>query len=328
MVFCTKCGGEIDKDWKHCPSCGQIATKKTVSKRKSAESAKPTIIAKDAIPVVNGIPIHSTKQNILQAKSLNLEENDSNKNFNKFIMIFFSILGIVLLGIGLINNNSARNERAYQESKIKEEKDEIAQINAQINSERIQTDKRSFINSLSAFKYLNCKPYFTKGENWDMTLGGVEGIEKFPIEYIFNPKQKIEWESMGNSIDRTLITIASYELQLSPLYWSIFDIYKEEGMGGYKSMWNQNFNFLDKMATKLCYQNEPSPQQLALVEESMLAISSWRLDFQSWIAEAKESRNRISEEISEYVKDMNTPKCTETKTNIPGYNIIKCTNLP
>ena len=32
MDFCTKCGTEIDKDWKHCPSCGQ-PVKKIIPKR-------------------------------------------------------------------------------------------------------------------------------------------------------------------------------------------------------------------------------------------------------------------------------------------------------
>jgi hypothetical protein len=325
MAFCTKCGDEVNKDWKHCPSCGQVVTKSTLSTKKSDVSPKSTFIAKDAKPAVNGIPAKSTKKVIPQDEALKLDESNSNKNFEKFVAVFVSlILGMVLI-IGISSYNSASAERALKESKIQEKKKEEEQAQAAI----FQADKVSFVDSLLAFKNSNCKPKFSKGETWAMELDGVEGIGEFSTNYGFNPDRKIQWESMGNAVDRTLVVIASYQLKLGDLYWDIFDIYKEMNeMGGYRSKWNQNFVFLDKMAKKLCYQDEPSPQQLIFAEESLLAISDWRFGFQSWYTEAKESSTRISQEYADYYEEMTTPKCTETKTNIPGYNIVKCTNLP
>lgn len=325
MAFCTKCGDRIEKDWKHCPSCGQVVVKKTLSTKKLSGSPKPIFLAKDAIPLINGVPSESIRKNLPQDKPLTLKDKNTDKKFLSFIGIFVFFIVIIILGIGISENNSNSAELARKELKAKQEETEIAQAFA----EEIKTDKTNFMYSSPAFRISNCKPQFYKSDDWAMKLDGVEGIEEFPTKYAFSSDRRIEWEAMGNTVDRTLIVIAAYELKLSNLYWDIFDIYKEKDqMGGYKPKWNQYFNFLDKMASKLCYQDEPTPQQIVLAEESLNAISSWRFGFESWYAEARESSRRISEEISDYVKDLTTPKCTETKTNIPGYNIIKCTNLP
>ena len=326
MTFCTKCGDRIEKDWKHCPSCGQVVAKKTLSAKKLSGSPKPIVLAKDATPIINGVPPQSIRKNLSQDKSLNLNDKNPDKKFLSLVGVFVFFIVVIILGIGVSKNNSNSAELARQQLKVEEKEAEIAQAFA----EEIKTDKGKVLYSAPAFRVSNCKPKFYKSDDWEMKLDRVVGIEEFPTKYAFNSDRKIEWESMGNSVDRTLVVIAAYELKLSELYWDIFDIYKEKDrMGGYKSEWNQYFNFLDKMASKLCYQDEPSPQQLVLAEESMNSISTaWRLGFESWHRLATEASRDISQEISDYVKDLTTPKCTETKTNIPGYNIIKCTNLP
>jgi uncharacterized membrane protein YvbJ len=49
MIFCTKCGGELKKGWKHCPSCGEVAAKTKSISPKNSEPTKETKINEEGI---------------------------------------------------------------------------------------------------------------------------------------------------------------------------------------------------------------------------------------------------------------------------------------
>jgi hypothetical protein len=322
MAFCTKCGGSINSSWKHCPTCGsKIEKTPSTPKKKPTKSDKPGSEIKTS-PVINGIP-PEIQQVLSSSKNYSKFDKPSSKfNEKKFgITVAVILLMLVLILFQLPNESNSESLPIAETNQQSEESIQAAK--------ELQEDKVNFWSSVNDFKSAGCKPVFTKGENWDMEVTGAQGVKDIASKYAFNTTNQEVWISWGNQVDKALVLIASYEFKLSELYWDIFDIYKErERMGIYKSQWNQYYNNLNNMAKKLCYKEEPTSSQILLAEEFIPTVDKWRGDFEMWYSEAKERSRDISQEISDYVTDLTTPKCTETKTNIPGYNIIKCTNLP
>jgi hypothetical protein len=321
MAFCTKCGGSINSSWKHCPICGSKVEKISITpKKKPAKSDIPRSEI-NASPVINGIP-PEIQQSLSSSKTYSKFDKPSSKFNEKKFGITVAVIILMLIFILFQLPNESKSESLP-----------IAETNEQ-SKESIQADKDlradkiNFSSSVNYFRGANCKPKFTKGEDWDMEVTGVEGIKDIASKYAFNATNTEIWNTWGNQADKALGLIASYELKLSELYWYIFDIYKNDGMGVYKADWNDYFNELNDMAKKLCYKDEPTSTQISLAEEFISAASKWNPAFEMWYSKAWERQIEISQEISDYVDDLTTPKCTETKTNIPGYNIIKCTNLP
>ena len=299
MDLCTKCGDEIDKSWKHCPACGQANIQNASLKLKSFEGT-----------IQSFTPHRSSIKN------------------NPALPIFVFLVGAILI-FAISNIRSYVEDQQVQTYSDSLDKAKRTQFESSTKQQETGRDRTNFATSLSSFKSLGCKPKFYKNDsnrtaNWDMELEGVSGIEDFGFKYAFNQSQQENWQTWGNQVDRALIVIASLELQISDLYWYIYDIYKTEGMAKYKSDFNQWFSVFNKMAINLCYQSEPTAEQYELAQKLMPEIDKFYGDFRIWRTEAMEEIEAIRGGMRNEVEEGNTAQCTEIKTNIPGYNIIKC----
>ena len=323
MFFCTKCGVELKESWKHCPSCGQAAAKKESISAKNSRLPKETKITEDASPVINGVPRAAFKNTSV--------DNTNSDNSNK--KLFGIVATIVVLGILVmaLSSNSSSDYSDYQVARTEEVK-----VDPEV--EKIKAEKISFDSSLSAFLLSECKPTITKAkgswENLDtwvlpgMTLDGVSGISTFPERYqnqfaLSAPKVD-DW---GNSVDKTLMVVAAYEQLLAPLYYEISGLWSSwSELGKFKGQFNAYFNKVDGIAKKLCYGTNPAPteSQLKSADKYLSELVDGWFDFVAWTDKvwARES------ELSDDLDYQTTPRCTETKTNNPNYNIITCTNLP
>ena len=324
MAFCTNCGTEIKKSWKHCPICGQTVIQRDGSSNKPVAHNQTNPSVK-----LNQLPKKEVKGRVKDTDPQNLTLNpDLGIKIAKEMPFLLVVLFLIVVLIVLLANRSQDSE-----SSINQQMQDTNEINAKSQYAReLSMDKGSFFASLYSFKSSNCEPRFYKGDKsrtseWDMELEGVGGIEDFPSKYAFNPDRQKDWQTWGNQVDKALIVIASYEYRMSSLYWYIFDLYKNDGMGAYRSSFNQFYGVLNKMAQNLCYQGEPTAEQYELAQKLMPEIDNLRGDIEMWLTEAYERVDEIREGISAEVQDFLTPKCTETKTNIPGYSIIKCTNI-
>jgi hypothetical protein len=328
MAFCTKCGGEVDKNWKHCPSCGQAVVKKIASSSSSSPTSKvPTPkeirIQDNAVPVVKGIPQSSKRIDSLSPAIAAADKADPKGR----TLIAFSIILVMILGIILGGNIGSDEESAVLDELPIEE----VQVDPAVEQAKI--DKANFYTSLTAFLDAGCKPEITKpGPEFsdvmaDMELPGVQGIDDFPEKYNrqvgFGGVSVEDW---GTPIEKALVVTAAYESKLSGLYWDVFDLFRSQSeLGKYKTKFNQYFNKADNVAKKLCYKNgQPSESQLDAADKSLAALTDEWGDFNSWYEEVNARSQDLHAELDSYGK----PICTETPTNLPGYNIVKCTNLP
>jgi hypothetical protein len=323
MIFCTKCGGELKKSWKHCPSCGEGAAKTAPISPKNSKLPKETKINEDASPAINGVPRATFKNTSVD----NANSDNSNK---KLLGIVASIAVLGILVMALASNSSSD----YSEVQIAP----AEEVSADPEAEKIKAEKISFDSSLSAFLLSECKPTITKAkgswENLDtwvlpgMTLDGVSGISTFPERYqnqfaLSAPKVD-DW---GNSVDMTLMVVAAYEQLLAPLYYEIFGLWSPwSELGKFKGQFNAYFNKVDGIAKKLCYGTNPAPTeaQLKSTDKYLSELVDGWLDFVTWTDKVWTRESELSDDLDYQT----TPRCTETKTNNPNYNIITCTNLP
>jgi hypothetical protein len=328
MAFCTKCGGEVDKNWKHCPSCGQAVLKKTAASSQSAPTPKaPTPkeirIQENAVPVIKGIPQSINRIDPSSQTNASAQAADPRRlTIIASVAIFVIILGIIFVNVRGSNVESA----VPDEVPVEEVKIDPAVEQAKI-------DKDNFYTSLTAFLDAGCKPEITRpGPEFsdvmaDMELPGVQGIDDFPEKY--NQQfgfGAVSVEDWGTPIEKTLVVAAAYESKLSELYWDVFDLFRPQSeLGKYKTKFNQYFNKADNVAKKLCYKNgTPSESQLAAADKSLKALTDEWSGFTTWLEEVNARSQDLHAELDSYGK----PVCTETPTNLPGYNIVKCTNLP
>ena len=114
MIFCTKCGGELKKSWKHCPSCGEGAAKTAAVSPKNSKLPKETKITEDASPVINGVPRAAFKNTSV--------DNTNSDNSNK--KLFGIVETIVVLGILVmaLSSNSSSDYSDYQVARTEEVK--------------------------------------------------------------------------------------------------------------------------------------------------------------------------------------------------------------
>ena len=323
MIFCTKCGGELKKSWKHCPSCGEGAAKTAPVSPKNSKLPKETKINEDASPAINGVPRAAFKNTSVDNANL---DNSNKKLFG--IVASIAVLGILVMALA---SNGSSDYSEVQMAPAEE-------VSVDPEAEKIKTEKISFDTSLSAFLLSECKPTITKAkggfENLDtwvlagMTLDGVSGISTFPERYrnqftLSAPKVD-DW---GNSVDKTLMVVAAYEQLLAPLYYEIFDMWSPwSELGKFKGQFNAYFNKVDGIAKKLCYGTNPAPteSQLKSTDKYLSELVDGWFDFVTWTDKVWAREAELSDDLDYET----TPRCTETKTNNPNYNIVTCTNLP
>lgn len=318
MVFCTKCGVEIDKDWKHCPSCGQVVTRKTVSNKKLTVSPKPIMISKDAIPVVNGVPTHSMKKSIPQSRSLTLEETKSNKKFNKVLIIVSSILGIMILVAFVTSNNKTGNLlepesiSASPEVRLASDVPWIDPVGSQDRYPPGIDNAGEFYGALNDFQYIKCQRN-SKARGIDSIPESLWSINGYPIYANRYPKEFF-W---GTSSEKLKVGLASMASGLAQVENTVKYLNSKSRSADFKT-WDKSFK---KWASVGCQEPE------LLEVEANKALMDFFYNYEIFFNWTREVFDQSDEENAAYEESLK-PQCTETKTNIPGYNIIKCTNLP
>lgn len=329
MAFCTKCGGKVNKDWKHCPACGKSTEINRESPSKFSKIVDEIPLKKNAEAVINGIPQEFNKSNLAQEIELK-KFKEEGKSKDKLFLISGAILVVISLIFIPVSNRESTNS-------VTQESNQEVQAKTDPELEKLKVERQTFNESIGNFLRADCKPIITKGkgqagdDNWVMANMEVPigNITFFPERYInqgsFSSKG-MSVEEWGNQVDKTLIFAAAYEQLLAPLYWEIYGMWdKWSELGKYKTQFTSYLNKVNGIATKLCYtDNEPSDQQLKLAEKySTDLVNAWPA-FNSWREEvwAKES------DLSDQLEYDTTPRCTESKTNNPNYNIVTCTNLP
>ena len=318
MIYCTKCGGNIDKNWNHCPSCGEVASKKTVSNKKSVESPKPTTISKDAIPVVNGIPANSTKKIIPRARSFTSEENNSNKNFNKFLVVFFFSLGIMILVAFVTSNNNTGNLlepesiSASPEVRLASDVPWIDPVGSQDRYPPGIDNAGEFYGVLTDFQDIKCQR--------DSKASGIYSIPEslwsiggYPL-YANRYPREFFW---GTSSEKLKVGLASMAWELANVENTVKYLNSKSRSADFKT-WNNSFK---KWASVGC--QEPELPETEANKALMDFFYNYEMFF-NWTREVFDQSAEESEAFAESLK----PQCTEYPSTNPKYSIIKCTNLP
>jgi hypothetical protein len=232
MIFCTKCGVELKKSWKHCPSCGEAAAKTAPISPKNSKLPKETKINEDASPAINGVPRAAFKNTSVD----NANSDNSNK---KLLGIVASIAVLGILVMALASNGSSD----YSEVQMAP----AEEVSADPEAEKLESERKGFSTDLATFLSMGCKPEITKKkgdliydyDNYvspDMSLYGIDYAYTFPARYInqvgLSAPKVDDW---GNQVDKTLIIAAAYEKGLAPLYHEIYGMWNEwSELGKYK----------------------------------------------------------------------------------------------
>jgi hypothetical protein len=207
-------------------------------------------------------------------------------------------------------------------------------------AEKLEIERKGFSTDLATFLSMGCKPEITKKKGnilyndfedivfADMSLYGIDHAYTFPARYInqvaLSAPKVDDW---GNQVDKTLIIAAAYEKRLAPLYYEIYDMWNGwSELGKYKSQFDAYFKKVNGIATSLCYNGGalPTDNQFKLADKYIKELSEDWLEFNDWVDKVWAREAELSDDL-EYET---TPRCTETKTNNPNYNIVTCTNLP
>jgi hypothetical protein len=317
MVYCTKCGGNIDKNWKHCPSCGQVVAKQTASIAKSTKPPKPTMISKDAIPVVNGIPTYSTKKRIPQSRSLTLEENYSNKKFNKLLAVFFSILGILVLVAVVQSNNTSdllepESISASPVVRLASDVPWIDPVGSQSQYPPGIDDAGEFYGALNDFQSIKCQRN-SKARGIDSIPESLWSINGYPIYANRYPKEFF-W---GTSSEKLKVGLASMASGLAQVENTVKYLNSKSRSADFKT-WDKSFK---KWASIAC--QEPELPEVEAYKVLMDFFYNYEMFF-NWTREVFDQSDEESEAFAESLK----PQCTEYPSTNPRYSIVKCTNLP
>jgi hypothetical protein len=325
MIFCTKCGGELKKSWKHCPSCGEVAANTKSMSPKNSKLPKASKISKAEEVEINNL-LHEG----IQAASF---DNSNSDNSNK--KLFGIVASIIVIGI-VVMALSSTSSSDYSEVQMTQSEE----VSIDPEAEKLEIERKGFSTDLATFLSMGCKPEITKKKGnilyndfedivfADMSLYGIDYAYTFPARYInqagLSAPKVDDW---GNQVDKTLIIAAAYEKRLAPLYYEIYDMWNAwSELGKYKSQFDAYFKKVNGIATSLCYYGDPLPtdNQLKLADKYIKELSEDWLEFNDWVDKVWAREAELSDDLDYET----TPRCTETKTNNPNYNIVTCTNLP
>lgn len=325
MIFCTKCGVELQKSWKHCPSCGQASAKTNSNLKQNSKLPKASANSKAKEVQINDL----LNRDIQTKSSDNLNLDNSNKK------LFGIVASIVVLGI-IVMALSSTSSSDYSEVEMAQSQE----ISVDPEAEKLEIERKGFSTDLATFLSMGCKPEITKKKGdflyndigdvvlANMSLYGIDYAYTFPARYInqvgLSAPKVDDW---GNQVDKTLIIAAAYEKRLAPLYFEIYDMWnKWSELGKYKSQFDAYFKKVNGIATTLCYYGDPVPtdNQFKLADKYIKELSEGWLEFNDWVDKVWAREAELSEDLDYET----TPRCTETKTNNPNYNIVTCTNLP
>jgi hypothetical protein len=223
----------------------------------------------------------------------------------------------------------------------------------------------NFYQDLATFKQYGCGPKLEQRESarktkttplWGNRVEMKEAnvfIEGYPTRYLEDEKLgKNTAKEWGNKVDQVLMITDAYFGRLRLLHeeinryygednWDYFFNYKTEQnkYDSFKSElgvlveFENYFNQVTNVSKKLCYDGEsPSSEQLTIAErEHSVLLDGWA-PFSSRVEKIKkftiEYANDVIESTLGSDYDEDKPICEEYPSTLPGYSIIKCTNLP
>lgn len=211
MEFCTKCGIEIDKDWKHCASCGQPVKK---------------IIAKKLVPKEASLP---------PVKELQHKKN---------IAIVLVVMFIISLGLFTISRSSS-DSSDYLEPKARfNEGPELHQLVGVENYKMAEMDaswtKERFVMPVDHFvssKYCDMKSFLSNYGAVDFAhTYRIEGSPDFMIQspgaYEFaTPFEKAMHLVLAYAVQLSFLEDVGYvysDSKQKRLYSKQFETYKSE----------------------------------------------------------------------------------------------------
>jgi len=224
-----------------------------------------------------------------------------------------------------------------------------------------------FDEGLDLFKAVDCQTKLRFKWSWDQDSkkkvplwGDVEmlayqgEIDFYPSRYLYRDYLDIpDTDNWGNKVDKVLIITSAYLGRLRVLhdkinlyhgnsFWdewlnyerqkSTFNYYNSRN--GVLGDFEKYFEKASTLAKELCYKgNNPSSQQVAKAEQEYdILLEDWE-PFNKWLTQTTRFVGDANDIISkyppydeDYVDD--TPVCKEYPTTLPGYVIVKCTNLP
>jgi hypothetical protein len=178
-------------------------------------------------------------------------------------------------------------------------------------------------------------------------------IEGYPTRYLVDESRgKSASNDWGNKVDQVLMITDAYFGRLRLLHedvnryhgesnWDYFFNY-EPAEDKYDSFttkfgilaeFEKYFEQVTSVAKKLCYDGtNPSVEQLAIAErEQRILLDGWA-PFSSRLEVIRKFTNEYANDVIDSTigndYDEDKPICEEFPTTLPGYSIIKCTNLP
>ncbi len=315
MAYCSKCGIELDKGWAHCPACGQEIVKVSKVQERKIKIKETHPKTPETLSALDDEDSYfNTKIEIPPAKS-----DPIFKEFRGYLIATLIIL-LCLVLISTLSNKSPESGTTT---------DGIATTKSEI-----------FGQIISDYRNAGCKPetFLTDSGSMQMNVDFTgEYIELDPTsEYLNRTIDIEEWNTLGNQVDRALYNIQSYQSMLSNLYYFIFDIYRDYGMGKYGDQFKIYLDSLNRDAKELCYESSPSNEQFQLAEKytTLDVVNNldlaWQRKFQSWIDEVWATQEKATVRYDrDYAKKQednyeDTVYCEEKNTSLEDYKLIKC----
>jgi hypothetical protein len=176
----------------------------------------------------------------------------------------------------------------------------------------------------------------------------------YPSRYLYSEYLDIpEADDWGNKVDKVLVITSAYLIKLKRLhddinqyegnsFWTDWLNYEQQkstfnyynSKNGILGDFEKYFDEASTLAKELCYKGEnPSNEQVSIAErEYDILLEDWA-PFNRWLTQTTRFVGDVNDIVSkyppydeDYVDD--TPVCKEYPTTLPGYVIVKCTNLP
>ena len=205
----------------------------------------------------------------------------------------------------------------------------------QSSEQPLNQDAKTSIRSHSeAYIDYNCTPKYVKQASVKtmevysgIPLGAQPGDQYFLSDDTDN-------STYGNFAVRTLYLTSLYHWHLAHLYSYIYDIYSSE----MKALREDHTRFrimADKSAQEICdiaKRNLDSDLLEASEEAKVRSVydqleANW-VNFNSWKDASINLMQKISNDIDDSIKEMNTPTCNEYPTADGKYTVVKCTLPP
>ena len=224
-----------------------------------------------------------------------------------------------------------------------------------------------FDEGLELFKAVDCKSRLNYRYSYDQDSkkkvplwGEVDmltyqaEIDFYPSRYLYRDYLDIPSDDdWGNIVDKVLIITSAYLGRLRIIHdeinrypesylWDVSFNYEPKEYNPYDNYITENGvlgdfeKYLERVSTvakQLCYEGKsPSSEQAAIAESAYNVLLEDWASFNTWLENtrifADEANRRIKIQLDSDNEYDDKPICDEYPTTLPGYVIVKCTNLP